>query len=78
MNTTTELDIARAENTRLQAENARLRAQLERCQYRAMEIVRAWGEYHELGKLRDRLALAQRPPARKSRNGHSSRPVADG
>jgi hypothetical protein len=74
---TTELDAARADNIALKAECERLRERLERCQYRATEIVRAWNEYHELSVLKDRLTLTQRPTARKSRNGHGSRPVVE-
>jgi hypothetical protein len=68
---TAEIDAVRAENIALRAECERLRGQLERCQHRAMEIVRAWGEYHELAVLREKLELAQRPPRRMTRNGYS-------
>jgi hypothetical protein len=68
----TEIDALRAENSRVRAENERLRLKLERCQHRAMEIVRAWSEYHELSVLKDQLELAQRPPRRMTRNGYSS------
>jgi hypothetical protein len=68
----TEIETLRAENYQLQAECTRLRGRLERCQHRAAEIVRCWNEYHQLSVLKDRLGLTQRPPARKTRNGHSS------
>jgi hypothetical protein len=69
MNTTAEIDAVRAQNIALQAECTRLRGQLERCRQRAREIINAWIEYDELGKLKERLELAQRPPARTVRNG---------
>jgi hypothetical protein len=73
----TEIDAVRADNIALKAECERLRQKLERCQYRAMEIVRAWGEYHELSVLKDRIDRAPWQPRKTNGNGHSSRPVAE-
>jgi hypothetical protein len=74
---TSEIDAAREEISALRAECARLRAQLERCQHRAMEIVRCWGEYHELALLKDRFERVQRLPRKRRPNGHNSQPVIE-
>jgi hypothetical protein len=70
---TSEIDAA-AEINRLRIENARLRAQLEQNQHRALALVRLWEEYAALGRLKEQLERGQWRPRRTKGNGHGAAP----